>query len=120
MYYERLPNSTFVISIKKIKMNTPSRVNPVEAKNLVEKNQDIKIIDVRTRAEYDVQHFPGAEFIAMEEVVANGIPYPKETPVLITCNLGLKKSDASANSLKERGYSNVFILDGGIKAWFEK
>jgi rhodanese-related sulfurtransferase len=99
-------------------METPSRINPAQTKDLLEKNQVIKIIDVRTKSEYDQQHFPGAEHISMEDIVANGIPYSIETPVLITCNLGLKKSDVSAQSLNERGYSSVYILDGGIKAWF--
>jgi len=101
-------------------METPTRINPAEAKDLLEKNQDVKIIDVRTKAEYEQQHLPRAEHIAMEDIVASGIPYSKETRVLITCNHGLKKSDASAQSLGERGYSNVYILDGGIKAWFSE
>ena len=101
-------------------MESPLRLTPAETKDLLEKNNEVKILDVRTKAEYDQEHFPGAEFIPVEEVVANGIPYLKETPVLITCNLGLKKSDASAQSLIERGYSKVYILDGGIKAWFGK
>ena len=99
-------------------MGTIVRVNPKEAEALLESNKSIRILDVRTKEEYEQQHFPGAEHIGVEEVTSNGIPYAKETPVLITCNHGLKKSDASAQYLAAHGYSKIYILDGGLQAWF--
>jgi len=101
-------------------MKTPSRINAADSRALLEKKQDIKIIDVRTKAEYDEKHIPGSEHVSVEDIIISGIPYSKETPVLIACNFGLMKSQIAAQKLSDRGFTDVYILDGGLSAWFSE
>lgn len=42
----------------------------------------------------------------------------KETPVVVVCQTGVRASGA-AKILKEAGYTEVHILDGGVNAWKE-
>ncbi|MFI5135931.1 MAG: rhodanese-like domain-containing protein, partial [Chitinophagales bacterium] len=81
------------------------KISLIDSKHLIEASTQLKIIDVRTAEEYEQQHIPGSENIPVDSIRDTGIPYQQNTPVLIACNLGLKKSEDAAQSLKERGYT---------------
>jgi rhodanese-related sulfurtransferase len=42
----------------------------------------------------------------------------KETPLIVLCQTGAR-SGAAATVLKAAGYTDVFVLDGGLNAWKE-
>lgn len=42
----------------------------------------------------------------------------KETPLIVLCQTGAR-SGAAATILKAAGYTEVFVLDGGVNAWKE-
>jgi rhodanese-related sulfurtransferase len=78
------------------------------------------ILDVRSRAEFDGGHVPGAVHIPFWNISARlgEIPGAKTDPVVVYCGHGPRAWMAGA-VLKRRGYSKIEYLDGHWSAWKE-
>ncbi len=80
--------------------------------------EDAHVVDVRSTADFKKGHilnalsFPLSTFDAR----ATELDKYKEKPILLYCTLGNMASDA-ARRLKKRGYTQLFILQGGVNAW---
>lgn len=75
------------------------------------------LLDVRTPAEWNVSHLPGARRIepsASAETVAGGLP--KETPIVTYCAVGYRSGEM-ANRLRAAGFTDVRNLEGSIFQW---
>lgn len=96
-------------SYKKITMD--------EAADLMEKEKNYIIVDVRTREEYEVQHIPGAVNIPNETIGKETVPEleDKTQMILVYCRSGNRSKQAS-EKLVQLGYENV-IEFGGIIDW---
>jgi thioredoxin len=79
-----------------------------------------QILDVRTPEEYKTGHLPNSMLadINDEEAEFNRRidALNKEQPVYVYCRSGAR-SERAAGILKEKGFSQVIELDGGIVAW---
>jgi rhodanese-related sulfurtransferase len=76
------------------------------------------IIFVDTSQDFSRGHVPGAHWVPrgwLELRIAEVAP-THETPVAVTCLDGRNATLAGA-TLKELGYHNVTVLDGGMAAW---
>mgnify|MGYP003412414268 CR=1 FL=1 len=75
------------------------------------------ILDVRTAAEFDEKHIPGAINIPNETIGTNTIPElpDKEQLILVYCRSGNRSKQASEKLVK-LGYTNV-VEFGGIIDW---
>jgi len=81
---------------------------------LVSDNKPV-LLDVRTKAEFDVSHLEGATRVEPgSDPVA--ISIPKDQPVVTYCSVGYR-SAAFAKKLSEAGYRNVSNLEGSIFRW---
>ncbi len=75
------------------------------------------IFDVRTRAEFELSHLPGALQIAPSATPASlGYAGEYDTPFVIYCTVGFDSS-SYALGLMQRGCKRVQILEGGIYQW---
>ena len=76
------------------------------------------IIDVRTTAEYQRDHLPGARLIPHTEIGnrLQELNISPEQPVVLYCKSG-RRANLAATTLEHAGFSNVQILDGSIDAW---
>jgi rhodanese-related sulfurtransferase len=75
------------------------------------------LLDVRTRAEYDVSHLPGAvwaETAAQQQAAL--ADQPANRPVVVYCSVGWRSAQA-ADRLNAKGGRTVFNLDGSIFQW---
>lgn len=88
---------------------------------MLEKKEERILIDVRNDYEWKVGHFEGSElpncstfreFKEYTEELKNRID-PEKTPVMMCCTGGIRCEIYSAY-MKERGFQNVYQLDGGI------
>lgn len=63
---------------------------------------------------------PNAKRMAVKDLKekANTLAKTKETPLIVLCQTGAR-AGAAATVLKAAGYTDVFVLDGGLKAWKE-
>lgn len=88
-----------------------------EARAMMEE-EDVVIVDVRTREEYDQGHIPGAVLVPTEDIMAgdvSGLPGDKLTTLMLYCRTGRRAEDC-AKKLAELGYTNVCEF-GGIMEW---
>ena len=88
-----------------------------EAKQIMESREGYIILDVRTQAEYDEGHIPGAIQISHDEITekAEDVLTDKEQLILVYCRSG-RRSKIAAEALVELGYTNIREF-GGIIDW---
>lgn len=95
------------------------RVDTVTASELKEKmsNNLANIVDVREEVEFFISAIPGATNIPMAEIAKRHaeIDKNKETVILI-CKVG-KRAFMSYLQLKQLGFTNIKILEGGMNAY---
>jgi len=88
-----------------------------EAAEMMEKEEDYIIVDVRTYEEYSEGHIPGAVCIPNETI---GQELPEELPdreqvILVYCRSG-RRSRQAAEKLTALGYTRIYDF-GGIQNW---
>lgn len=88
-----------------------------QIKEPMDAGEDIIIVDVRTKSEYDAGHIPGSILIPNETI---GSKEPAELPdkeavIVVYCRSGRRSMEA-ANKLLKLGYKNIYDL-GGISNW---
>lgn len=76
----------------------------------------ISLIDVRTPGEFAEGHIPGAVNIPLDDLRESLDRIPADKPIVLYCGVGLRGYLAS-NILRQRGYSDVRNLIGGIKTY---
>ena len=95
-------------------------VTPEEARRLMASTNDLVVIDVREPAEFcdERGHIPGA----LNYPYASGVlqahyrELPMEHPILVVCRSG-RRSNEAATFLDDQGFSKVYDMIGGMKAW---
>lgn len=93
------------------------KITAEEAKERMDKDDKIIILDVRTEEEYREGHIPGAIVIPNETISSEPL---KELPdldqeILVYCRSGNRSAQA-AKKLIEAGYTQVYDF-GGINDW---
>jgi len=76
------------------------------------------LIDVREDSEFDVDHAASARHMGrgiIERDIVEAFP-DKSTELILYCGGGYR-SALSADMLQRMGYTNVWSMDGGWKAW---
>jgi rhodanese-related sulfurtransferase len=79
---------------------------------------DAKLFDVREDNEWQAAHATGAEHLGkgiIERDIEEKVP-DKSTEVILYCGGGFR-SALAADVLQQMGYTNVFSMAGGWKAW---
>ena len=77
-----------------------------------------QIVDVRTRAEYEAGHIDGAVSAPITSLASllDGLGLDRGRPVVAIC-LSAHRSIPAVRLLRERGFSDVAQLAGGMLAW---
>ena len=93
------------------------RISAQEAKDMMDKNEEVVIVDVRTQGEYDSGHIEGAILIPNETIVNDRPEQLSDTDaiILVYCRSG-NRSNTAAKKLINAGYRNVYDF-GGIIDW---
>jgi rhodanese-related sulfurtransferase len=88
-----------------------------EAREIMDTEEGYIILDVRTQAEYDEKHIPGAILIPDYEIKerAEEELTDKDQLILVYCRSG-RRSKLAAEVLVELGYTNIKEF-GGIIDW---
>ena len=80
-------------------------------------SQEVVVVDVRTREEYDGGHIENAVLVPNESIgseMPEALP-DKEAPLLVYCRSGRRSKDA-AEKLLALGYQSVYDF-GGVIDW---
>ena len=107
----------------KVVNDAKSRVREVtveETKVRMKANADARLIDVREDNEWEDSHAAGAEHLGkgiIERDIEATVP-DKDTELILYCGGGFR-SALAGDELQKMGYTNVFSMAGGWKAWKE-
>ena len=107
----------------KIVNDSKSRIKEVtvsETRERLKANSTARLIDVREDNEWDAAHAAGAIHLGkgiIERDIETTVP-DKSTELILYCGGGYR-SALAADVLQEMGYTNVFSMAGGWKAWKE-
>jgi rhodanese-related sulfurtransferase len=105
----------------KLVNDAKTRINEVtveETKTRLAQNPEAKLIDVREDNEWQAAHAAGAEHLGkgiIERDIEEKVP-DKSTELILYCGGGFR-SALAADVLAQMGYTNVFSMAGGWKAW---
>jgi rhodanese-related sulfurtransferase len=93
------------------------KISAEDAKNNMENNSDIILLDVRTEEENKEIRIPGSTLIPLDKLESNvEIVIPdKEKTIYVYCRSG-NRSVSAVKILLKLGYKNVYDL-GGINQW---
>ena len=95
-------------------------VTVAETRDRLKQNSDAKLIDVREDKEWDAAHAAGAIHLGkgiIERDIETTVP-DKSTELILYCGGGYR-SALAGDVLQTMGYTNVFSMAGGWKAWRE-
>lgn len=98
-----------------------SRVRETTVENVradLEAGADFELIDVREDREWDLAHAAGARHLGkgvIERDIERLIPEPA-TKIVLYCAGGYR-SALAADALQQMGYSHVYSMAGGWRAW---
>ena len=111
------PQLTEKSAAEDMQINTYRQIGMAEAVAMMEAEQDYILLDVRTQAEFEAAHIPGAICIPNETIAADEIEElpDKDQLILVYCRSGNRSKQAS-DKLVALGYTNV-VEFGGIIDW---
>lgn len=92
------------------------KISPEQAKVLIEKNQDVVILDVRSEKEYDQGHLPQATLMTYRELKKSLSDFDREK-VYMLYGENERESAKAAQYLGNNGFSRIYMLKGGIDQW---
>lgn len=84
----------------------------------LETGEGVRLIDVREDHEWNASHAVGAEHLGkgiIERDIEQAVP-DKHCVLILYCGGGYRSAIA-ADALQKMGYTNVFSMAGGWKAW---
>jgi rhodanese-related sulfurtransferase len=94
-----------------------SAIPPDEVDALLESGAELKLLDVRTSAEFESAHIPGSYNVPLEQLPEHrGELLGIGAPIVLVCRSGARARQAELQ-LREIDLPRVRILDGGLQAW---
>lgn len=91
-------------------------INRITAEELEQKmKQDIVIIDVRKKSEFDSEHIKGVVNVPLNQINQYLEKFPKEQEFVLHCAGGYR-SMIAASILQQRGWSQLTDVIGGFKS----
>ena len=103
--------------LKRIKSEI-QEITPQQVKELLDRPDGTRIIDIREENEYVQGSIPGASWIPrgfLESRIEDAVPR-RDAPIVLYC-AGGNRSALSARALHELGYTNVKSMSGGWGVW---
>lgn len=74
-----------------------------------------RVVDVRTEAEFAAERLPGSECVPLDRLTAVASSWDREEPLILMSAAGVRSKDAM-NRLAGMGFTNLTMLEGGLKA----
>jgi rhodanese-related sulfurtransferase len=100
-----------------------SQISPVDLAGRLEGRRKATLLDVRSPAEYQAGHIPGARLLPVNELDPGNLgdildtdAYHADNPLYLTCHAG-KRAEKAAQLLRDAGVEHLSLLEGGTEAW---
>jgi rhodanese-related sulfurtransferase len=94
-------------------------ISPAELAGLLQRDQSVKLVDVRSREEFEAVNIAGSVLLSqdvMRELMASG---SNTNPIVVIDHAGKNGLDAAAYFMGH-GLQNVRCLRGGIDGWAQE
>ncbi len=93
-------------------------MNVDQAREYIHKKppDELTLLDVRQPNEYEAGHLPGARLIPLPDIVARLGEIDSNKATVVYCAVG-GRSRIAAQMIAAQGFSEVYNLSGGFKAW---
>jgi molybdopterin/thiamine biosynthesis adenylyltransferase/rhodanese-related sulfurtransferase len=90
-----------------------------ELKRKMDAHEPFELIDVRETFEYEIARIDGAKLMPLGEIAERVDELQREQPIVVHCHSGGRSAEA-VRMLQQRGFANVYNLEGGIDAWSDQ
>jgi phage shock protein E len=103
--------------------NTTWALQTIEAerlKSLLDRGQRLVIVDVRSPEEFRQGHIPGARSLSLDEPGDRFRELPRREPIVLYCSCPVSEIGPAYQFLRFSGYTNVFVLHGGLAEWIAR
>jgi len=98
-----------------------STITATELKDMLDRDENIFLIDVREPNEYEIVSIPGAVLIPKGEFLSGAAleRLPQDKRIVLHCKSGQRSAEALA-VVKDAGFSDAVHVGGGVLAWINQ
>lgn len=94
-------------------------MNALELSTLLLTDDTVRMLDVRTPAEFDNAHISGAYNVPLDQLHEHAAEVRHASGrVVVICQSG-RRAEQAEQLLRRSGMANVHVLDGGMQAWIK-
>jgi sulfur-carrier protein adenylyltransferase/sulfurtransferase len=95
-----------------------STITATELKGMLDRGDDIFLVDVREPNEYEIVSIPGATLIPKDQFLTGAAleRLPSDKKIVLHCKSGARSAECLA-VVKGAGYSDAVHVGGGVLAW---
>jgi len=95
-----------------------STITATELKTMLDRNDDIFLVDVREPNEYEIVSIPGAMLIPKDKFLTGAALelLPQDRRIVLHCKSGVRSAECLA-VVKNAGFSDAVHVGGGILSW---
>jgi len=101
-------------------MSQVASISPTQASSMLESNRSVRLIDVRTPAEFGSLHASGARNIPLDIIQSASLQgdhaLSKNEPICLLCEKG-GRATLAAGHLLAAGFDEVHVIEGGTRSW---
>src|ERR1700758_4356419 len=97
---------------------TGSTITATELKDMLDRGDNIFLVDVREPNEYEIVSIPGATLIPKDQFLTGAAleKLPQDKRIVLHCKSGARSAEALA-VVKNAGFSDAVHVGGGVLAW---
>ncbi len=95
----------------------PPYIESGTVKIWVEQGKPVTFLDVREPDEFAAGHLRDAITIKYDQVASLANRLPHDQPIVVYCIHSTHRAPAATKTLREMGFANAYVLEGGIVAW---
>lgn len=86
------------------------------AKEMLEEDKNIVLIDVRSREDYNLEHLKGAKNIPLDQLDSRLGKLPRDKDIVVYCQNG-GRSVRAVRKLEVAGFTRLYHMHEGLRGW---
>lgn len=92
-------------------------INPQELADMIAKDDDVLLLDVRTPGEYQYDgHIEGSRLLPLSVMMQRIDEIPRDRKIVCVCRSG-NRSQVACEQLSAAGYTDLYNLSTGMIGW---
>ncbi len=98
-----------------------STITAQDLKDMIERGDDVFLVDVREPAEFEIVSIPGSTLIPKHAILSGEAlaHLPQDKKTVLYCKTGVRSAEALA-ALKAAGFGDAVHVQGGVVAWIKQ